>query len=75
MHACMHVSLSAGAGAGFTLNVPLPLHTGHVGVLRAFDHLVLPAARRFKPDLILVGLGSWGVAGMTLCRHLSTPMT
>ncbi|MCX5205630.1 class II histone deacetylase [Streptomyces sp. NBC_00237] len=46
-----------GAGAGSTLNVPLPAGTGHDAYLAAVDRLVVPAARAFRPDLILVAAG------------------
>ncbi|KAL4425020.1 hypothetical protein ABPG77_001798 [Micractinium sp. CCAP 211/92] len=46
-----------GAGAGATLNVPLPWHSGHSAVQRVFQGVVAPAARRFSPDLIIVSAG------------------
>ena len=47
----------AGAGAGATLNVPLPWYSGHAAAQRVFEAVVAPAARRFKPDIILVSAG------------------
>ena len=46
-----------GAGAGTTLNIPLPAGCGDAQYLRCFDELVLPAVRRFSPDLLLVSAG------------------
>jgi acetoin utilization deacetylase AcuC-like enzyme len=46
-----------GAGAGFTINVPLPAGTGNAGYLAAFERVVLPAVRAFAPDLVLVSSG------------------
>lgn len=46
-----------GNGRGTTLNVPFPRHVGDEGYRRAFDDVVLPAARAFGPDLILVSAG------------------
>lgn len=46
-----------GAGAGANLNVPLPSGTGNDGYLAAVDEVVLPALRRFQPDLIMVSSG------------------
>ena len=46
-----------GAGAGFTLNVPLPEGVGDVGYLRVFDEVIGPALRRYRPELILVSAG------------------
>ncbi|MER7674320.1 class II histone deacetylase [Kitasatospora sp. NPDC096128] len=47
----------AGAGAGTTLNVPLPAGSGHEAYLAVVEQLVAPAARAFRPDLILVAAG------------------
>ncbi|MFN3650957.1 MAG: histone deacetylase [Armatimonadota bacterium] len=46
-----------GAGEGATLNVPLPEHTGDAGYLRVMQEVLAPAARRFRPELILVSAG------------------
>ncbi len=46
-----------GAGAGFTLNVPLPAGCGLIEYRDAFQNQLVPAANRFKPDLILVSAG------------------
>jgi len=46
-----------GAGRGLTLNVPLPAGVGDAGYARTFDELLVPFARRFQPDLILVSAG------------------
>ena len=49
--------LGTGAGSGFTINVPLPAGTGNEGYMSAVDRVVVPAIRRFAPDLILVSAG------------------
>jgi len=46
-----------GAGKGFTVNVPFPAGVGDQGYKSAFERVVAPFARRFKPDLILVSAG------------------
>lgn len=46
-----------GAGAGFTLNVPLPPGTGDEAYRRAFRERVVPAAERFAPQAIVVSCG------------------
>ena len=46
-----------GPGAGYTVNVPLPWHSGHAAALAAFARVVAPAARAFGPDLLLVSAG------------------
>lgn len=47
----------AGAGEGYICNVPLPPGTGDAGYQAAFAAVLLPFARRFAPDLILVSAG------------------
>lgn len=47
----------SGAGAGRTLNVPLPPGSGNAAMLEALERIVLPAGEAFAPDLILVSAG------------------
>jgi acetoin utilization deacetylase AcuC-like enzyme len=42
---------------GSTVNVPLPAGTTDGGYRLAFDEVVAPVVRRFRPDLILVAAG------------------
>jgi acetoin utilization deacetylase AcuC-like enzyme len=44
-------------GYSTTLNVPLPFGVGDRGALQAFDALVAPALRSFRPELLLVSAG------------------
>jgi len=46
-----------GRGAGHTLNVPLPPGAGDEQMLHAFQTQLVPAARAFKPDFILISAG------------------
>ena len=46
-----------GRGDGATINIPLPANVGDVGYLAAFQQILMPAARRFQPELILVSAG------------------
>ena len=46
-----------GLGEGFTVNVPLPAGTGNRGYLEAFARVVVPIARQFAPDLVVVSAG------------------
>jgi acetoin utilization deacetylase AcuC-like enzyme len=46
-----------GKGAGRILNVPLPPGSGDEQVLQAFQTKLVPAARAFKPDFILISAG------------------
>ena len=44
-------------GYGTTVNVPFPPHVGDQGYLDAFQKILAPLARRFKPELILLSAG------------------
>jgi acetoin utilization deacetylase AcuC-like enzyme len=46
-----------GRGEGFTLNVPLPAGCGDTEYIGVFQHLIVPAAQAFKPELILISCG------------------
>jgi acetoin utilization deacetylase AcuC-like enzyme len=46
-----------GAGEGFNANVPLPAGTGDDGYAHAFEQVVEPLVRRFRPQLLLVAAG------------------
>jgi acetoin utilization deacetylase AcuC-like enzyme len=49
--------LGSGEGAGFTVNIPLQYGDGDGAVRLAFETLVQPLARAFRPQLILVSAG------------------
>jgi acetoin utilization deacetylase AcuC-like enzyme len=46
-----------GSGKGFTVNVPLPAYCGDNELLRAYKEILVPVAKRFQPQLILVSAG------------------
>jgi acetoin utilization deacetylase AcuC-like enzyme len=46
-----------GAGTGTAINIPLPAGCGDSEYKLVFDEIVVPAAQRFKPELILVSAG------------------
>ncbi len=49
--------LGAGAGAGYSVNVPLPPHTDDENYLWAFDQIVPPLLNRFAADIVITQLG------------------
>ena len=49
--------IGAAEGRGYTINVPLPHNSGDAEYRRAFEEVVLPAVRRFRPEVILVSAG------------------
>lgn len=46
-----------GEGIGYTVNVPLPFRADDEIYDRAFDEIVLPIAKQFKPQFVLVSAG------------------
>ncbi len=46
-----------GAGEGATLNVPLPAGSGDAEYGAAFDQILVPVLREFRPQVILVSAG------------------
>jgi acetoin utilization deacetylase AcuC-like enzyme len=47
----------AGAGKGTTMNFPFPAGSGRAEILGAVENSLMPAADRFRPDLILISAG------------------
>jgi acetoin utilization deacetylase AcuC-like enzyme len=47
----------AGAGEGYTINLPVPAGSGHEDWLGLVQHLVVPVAREYAPGLIFVSAG------------------
>jgi len=46
-----------GVAEGTTINIPLPAGSGDAEYLEVFEQIIVPAAMRFKPQLILVSAG------------------
>jgi acetoin utilization deacetylase AcuC-like enzyme len=65
--------IGGGEGRGFTLNVPLPAGCGDAEYLAAFDRVLLPVAREFAPDLVLVSSGFDAADGDLLGSMRITP--
>ena len=47
----------AGAGEGYSINIPLPALAGEVPYLRAVDEVIAPAVRAFRPDVVVTQNG------------------
>jgi acetoin utilization deacetylase AcuC-like enzyme len=47
----------AGSGAGFTLNLPLPMGLSDADLLHLYRRAVEPVVREFEPELIMVSAG------------------
>jgi len=46
-----------GEGEGFNINVPLPRGADDAAIIDAFTEKLIPAADRFKPELVLISAG------------------
>ena len=46
-----------GKGEGYTINVPLSLGKGDSDYLYVFEEILIPVARQFKPEFILISAG------------------
>jgi acetoin utilization deacetylase AcuC-like enzyme len=46
-----------GAGKGTTMNFPFPAGSGRAEILGAVENSLIPAADRFRPDLVLISAG------------------
>jgi acetoin utilization deacetylase AcuC-like enzyme len=47
----------AGEGKGFTVNVPLPAYCSDKEHLRVYKEILVPVAKRFQPQVVLVSAG------------------
>lgn len=46
-----------GAGAGYNINVPLDKGAGDGDYLRVFEEILVPVARQYRPELVMVAAG------------------
>ena len=46
-----------GAGAGLTMNCPFPAGSGRKEILGAFQQMLAPAAKKWKPEFVLISAG------------------
>ena len=49
--------IGSGAGAGYTVNIPLPAGTGDRGYIAAFEQLVVPIGLQYRPQLLIISAG------------------
>jgi acetoin utilization deacetylase AcuC-like enzyme len=62
-----------GAGAGYTVNVPLSEGLGDADYMLAFQEVLLPAADAYKPEIVLVSAGFDPHIGDPLAAMRVTP--
>jgi acetoin utilization deacetylase AcuC-like enzyme len=46
-----------GAGLGYNINVHLDCGATDTNIIQAFENILVPAAKKFKPDMILISAG------------------
>ena len=56
-----------GKGKGYTINFPFPAGTGEEHYTQAFERVVIPAGRRFAPELLMLSAGYDSHDGDLLC--------
>jgi len=61
-----------GAGEGATMNFPFPAGSGRREILGALENSLVPAAERFRPELLLISAGFDSRAGDLLGRFTLT---
>lgn len=49
--------IGTGSGAGFTVNAPMAAGFGDAQYLNIFDNLLMPIARQFQPEFVLISAG------------------
>lgn len=64
--------VGAGKGEGFNINIPLPPGSGVGAYEAAYDRVVIPALRKYKPDFIIVPSGFDAGAHDPLGRQMMT---
>ena len=66
--------LGEGEGFGYNMNIPLPNGTGDRGYVYAMTELVIPAIKKFEPNMIVwvVGQDSSAVSSLSLFLSLNS---
>ena len=65
-------AIGEGPGEGYNLNIPLPPGSGVGAYEAAFDRVIIPALRKFRPQLIIVPSGFDAGAHDPLGRQMMT---
>ncbi|UCG35992.1 MAG: histone deacetylase [Candidatus Bathyarchaeota archaeon] len=55
-------------GLGYTVNVPFPLYTGDKPYLKAIAEVVVPVAKQYRPEFVLMSAGFDGYYGDPVAR-------
>ena len=69
-----YTSAGTGPGKGRSVNVPWPCHgMGDADYMYAFQHLVMPIAHEFAPDMVIVSAGFDAAEGDPIGHNLVSP--
>jgi acetoin utilization protein AcuC len=60
--------IGSGEGAGYCVNVPLPIGTYDEAYMKAFETIALPLITAFNPDVFVFELGADALAGDPLAH-------
>lgn len=53
-----HIMIGKGPGAGYNINVPWESgRCGDADYIAAWDHVLIPVAKEFSPDIIMISAG------------------
>ncbi|KAK9054448.1 hypothetical protein SSX86_025526 [Deinandra increscens subsp. villosa] len=66
-----HIMIGEGPGSGYNINVPWENgHCGDADYIAVWDHILIPVAREFNPDIIIISAGFDAAIGDPLggCR-------
>ncbi len=64
-----------GIGEGYNINIPMPPDTDDSSYLYAFEEIVVPVMKQFKPELVVVSAGYDGHALDPLANFILTEQT
>ncbi|GKA89024.1 histone deacetylase 5 [Tanacetum coccineum] len=69
-----HLMIGEGPGLGYNINVPWENdQCGDADYVAAWDHILIPVAKEFKPDIILISAGFDAAIGDPLGKCRVTP--
>ena len=63
----------ARAGEGFSINLPVPAGSGEDAWISLLEHIAVPAALEFRPDLVLISAGYEAHRDDAMATATSTP--
>lgn len=76
-HDGFYTKIGEGPGAGYNINVPWENgHCGDADYLAVWDHILIPVAKEFNPDIIIISAGfDAGFVVLTLIPLITPTLT